>query len=547
MVKELEVLISEKIYGEVNDFLQRELSALKLEKKDITMTMLYIEEILLHLIGDCKASGNAKIIINKHITGVTVEVITNGQKLDLNELNVESIEIGKNENDEISKKYINYLILKNYREKFRTSYRFGQNTISVQVKKSVMASVLPLLIAIVLGLIVGFLVKELGNEAMCDWVNGKILQPITQLFLNAFGMIVAPIVFFSIVTSVSNYSDIKTVGRYGIKVMGFYLFTTFLAIAVAIGTFMLIKEWIPFGGLIGTVPMEVAEVEKASTGSFIETLIPSSFVGMFVENNMLSILFVAVLVGIALLLIGNKSSHVVIAFNELNEVFLKIVEMLVHVLPIFIFSSVASIVLSVPANLGSNFAIHMISSVVTMFVLQILYLVILFMGTGLNPVCFVRKVASHWVTTFCLSSSNAAMPYTMNTCEKLGCSSKIYSFSIPLGATINMDGSTVFMVLSTLIYMRLFGINMNLHDWVYIVISIVLISMALPGVPGTSLIGINSLLAGAGVPAAAFAFVACVSTIIDPFRTANNVVGDITGTIFVAHKEKLLDVEKYKS
>ena len=370
------------------------------------------------------------------------------------------------------------------------------------------------------------------------------------MFLNALKMIVGPVVFFSIACCISQFGDLKEAGRIGGKIMGFYLLTTVLAILTATGVFELLKPGNPelaakLAGDAATVSVSDVSISIKDT---IVGIIPANFVKPFLDSNMMQLIFLAVLIGIALEKIGEHSRLLKDIFEACNDLFLKITVMLVRFIPVATFCSIVSVVLKTGPDVLLSMLAMLGTFAVGIVAMITVYCILLGVIGRLNPIPFLKKYSPTMLQVFGMASSNAAIIVNMDACEnKLGISKKIYSLSIPLGATVNMDGTCIYLVIFGMALARVFGVDINGGMMLSMFFSVFVLSVGAPGVPGAGLVCLSVLLTQLNVPLAGIGLVMGLDSLLGMMRAMSNSLGDVTASLIVAKSEKKLDMEKYMS
>ena len=273
----------------------------------------------------------------------------------------------------------------------------------------------------------------------------------------------------------------------------------------------------------------------------------SNIVKPFLEADMLQIIFIAIICGAAVGMIGDYSKGLKTLFESFNILFLKITTLIVKFIPLAVLCSMTSLVMLTGTETLLAIMSFFGTFVLALAVMLLAYCVLVFMIARLNPIILLKKHASAMMASFSLASSNAAMPFNIKSCHRLGISSRISSFSIPLGATVNMDGSCIYMAVAGLFLAKVFGVDMGGSELFSMVFSIIVLSIGAPGIPGAGLVCLSVLLTQIGVPAEALSLVMGIDSLLGMFRTAVNSAGDVAVSLIVAKSEKLLDVEKYNS
>ena len=296
-----------------------------------------------------------------------------------------------------------------------------------------------------------------------------------------------------------------------------------------------------------TAGTAAAEPVTLSIADTIKGIVTPNFLKSFVENDMLQLIFLAVPSGVALNSSGEKGDPVKRMFDSLYEFFMKITDLFIKTVPVMVFCSVCSTLMT--AGLQS------IRSVLSIFFLclfgyftmAVVYCLLVAVIGRVNPLIMLRKYSSTMLQVFSLSSSNASISLNMEACDKkLGISPKLYTLSIPLGATLNMDGLCINLSVMALSLAHIFGVQMNLSQLVQVALTIIIISMGMPGIPGTVLIGLTMLLSQINVPVEAISLIMGIYAILDMFETASNCLGDVSATVVVARTEGMLDEKVFR-
>ncbi len=372
-------------------------------------------------------------------------------------------------------------------------------------------------------------------------VNG-ILYVVGQGFIRLMQMLVVPLVFCSLVCGSMAIGDTKTLGRVGVRTILFYLFTTALAICVALGVASLISP----GKGIHLEAVEPAEVAVAESTNFVDTLlsiIPKNPIGALATGDMLPTIVFALFVGIMLAQLGDRASTVANFFSQFNDIMMEMTMAIMKVAPIGVFCLIAKTF----AGIGFNAFVPMLKymgSVSLALVIQafVVYQVLLFIFTRLNPVKFVKKFFPVMVFAFTTATSNATIPLSIDTLDsKMGVSKKISSFTIPLGATINMDGTSIMQGVAVIFISQVYGIALTPADMVTVIATATLASIGTAGVPSVGLITLSMVLTSVGLPTEGIALIMGIDRILDMLRTAVNVTGDAVCTTIVANQNKALN------
>lgn len=385
-------------------------------------------------------------------------------------------------------------------------------------------------IALVLAIIVGLL---MGNHA--DIANSYI-KPFGTIFLNLIKFIVVPIVLFSIMCGIISMRDVRKVGSIGLKTVVYYMCTTAVAIVIGLLGGNLFKGLFP---VIATTDLAYEAAESTTLMDTVVNIFPSNFVSPLVNANMLQIIVMAILLGFAIVLVGEKNAMVVNAFNDLNDIFMKCMEMILKLSPIGVFCLLCPVIAeNGPAIIGS-LAMVLLTAYVCYIVhaLVVYSLTVRAMG-GLSPVKFFKGMMPAILFAFSSASSVGTLPLNMECTQKLGATKEVSSFVLPLGATINMDGTAIYQGVCAIFIAACYGIQLTLPQMLTIVLTATLASIGTAGVPGAGMVMLAMVLTSVGLPVDGIALVAGVDRIFDMGRTTVNITGDACCSLIVSNLEK---------
>lgn len=510
--------------------------------KNIPSTLISVEEAMVMLMENGGGYG-LDVYVYKNISGIYVKITAEGKEFDFkNDIDL-GVDLLKDEYDSAAQDTIRAILLRAYGDSIKYQNKGGRSTVVFTVSKSEKALLYLTVAGLVLGILFGFILKLMPSDISAG-INTFALTPIKTLFMNALKMLVAPVVFFSLVSCVSQFNDLRELGRTGGKVMGYYMFTTVIAIAVGFAVSFAVRP--SAAGIAELVTSSGGQVsEIAETPSFIDTvvnIIPENIVEPFITGDMMQIIFIAIICGIAVGSIGSYSKALADFFGACNDLFLGITTMVVRFIPIATFCAIASSTMA----MGGDSLLSMLGMTATvilgLLIMLVVYSVIL-SSRGINPLLFFKRISAGMITAFSTSSSNAAMPVNMKICgEELGIAPKIYTFSIPLGATVNMDGTSVCGVIMSMFFARAFGIEFTAAQLIAFAVTVLVLSISTPGIPGATIIVTSVMFASIGLPIECVALVFGVDSVIDMFRSAINATGDMAITAIVAKSEKLLDM-----
>ena len=403
-------------------------------------------------------------------------------------------------------------------------------------------------IAMVAGLTAGlFLQYGLGNPAWSElWLTGGVFMVIGKIFISLLKMLVVPLVFVSLVTGTSALADPSTLGRIGFKTIGLYLLTTGIAVSLALISAVIFKPG------IGAEPAATALKEIATNKSFTQVLIdivPTNPVSAMANGDMLPIIVFAVLLGIAITHSGKAGANIAGFFSNLNEVIMKLVTFVMKLAPLGVFALIFILGASLDLVQFSKVARYIILVIAVLIIHGLLvYPTILVLFSGLSPITFLKKMRPAMMFAFSTASSNATIPVTMETVEKrIGVNNRVASFTIPMGATINMDGTAIMQGIATGFIAQFYGIDLSLSQYLMIVVMIIMASIGTAGVPSVGLVILAGVLANVGLPTEGIALILGVDRLLDMTRTAVNITGDAVVTTIVAKSENELDMDVYRN
>lgn len=407
---------------------------------------------------------------------------------------------------------------------------------------------------LVIGALIGLAFNFWGPNPTRDWILTNLCNPIGTAFLRALFMVVVPLVFASLVVGISNLGSVQNVGRLGSRLAVFYLCTTLIAILIGqtlinvvepgkgISTAEVERAQISLGDQIEGLKSASESVSDSLWPGIVSKVIPKNIISDMAETNMLAIIFVAIVLGIALLRIEEHKAQVARDFfDAISQASIKIVGWIMKTAPI----AVAALMISAVANFGleimGNVAQYLFVVILGYLLhFSVTYSLIAKFIVGIPIKEFYRRTFPIVATAFSTSSSSATMPTTIRTLEKrFGIPESITTFSVPLGATINMDGTALFEVIAALFIAQIFGVDISLTGQLTLIALVLLTSIGVAGVPGGSIPILMSAMASLGIPPEGIALVLGVDRLLDMGRTVVNVTGDSVGALFLAKVEKV--------
>lgn len=371
-----------------------------------------------------------------------------------------------------------------------------------------------------------------------------IFSTIGTIFVNSLKMLVVPLVFVSLVLGTSSLSDPAKLGRLGIKSVGLYIFTTAVAITLAMTAALIVK---PGEGLNLSTESDYVAKEAPSLSQVIIDMFPTNPIASMAEGNMLQIIVFAVLFGIAMAMSGDAGKRLTNIFEDVNDVIMRLVTIIMNLAPYGVFVLLAKLFATTDSATIFGLAKYFFLVLAVLFVHALLtYPLLLKTLTGLNPLLLLRKMREAAVFAFSTSSSGATLPVTMETAKnKLGVNNSVASFTVPLGATINMDGTAIMQGVATVFIAQVFAVDLTMGDYLMVILTATLASVGTAGVPGVGLVMLAMVLQQVNLPVEGIALILGVDRLLDMTRTAVNVTGDCAVACIVAKSEGALDEDAF--
>lgn len=374
-----------------------------------------------------------------------------------------------------------------------------------------------------------------------------VLYVIGQGFIRLMQMLVVPLVFCSLICGSMAIGDTKTLGKVGVKTIGFYLVTTALAVCVALGSALLIN---PGRGLDMDAIQKGTVSDAGETTSLVDTIlniIPKNPVQSMANGDMLPIIVFALFVGVMLAKLGTRGSVVANFFSQFNDVMMEMTMAIMKIAPVGVFCLIARTFATVGFSAFAPMLKYM-GNVTLALAIQclVVYQILLFVFTRLNPFKFIKKFLPVMGFAFSTATSNATIPMSIDTLsKKMGVSKQISSFTIPLGATINMDGTSIMQGVAVVFIAQAYGIPLTMGNLATVVVTATLASIGTAGVPSVGLVTLAMVLNSVGLPTEGIALIMGIDRILDMIRTAVNITGDAVCTTIVCHQEGSLNREVF--
>lgn len=404
-------------------------------------------------------------------------------------------------------------------------------------------------IGLILGIVVGILLHTLVPDSHFknDILIDGIFYTIGQLFIRLMQMLVVPLVFFSIADGCRNIGDTETLGKVGVRIVAYYLLTTALAIVVALSLASLISPGKGMNMSIGDQSFEAVDTDISLVDTILD-FVPTNPIEALATGNKIQIIIFAVLVG---LLIASMEDRLITLGNivtEMNDLMMGMTMWVMRLAPVGVFFLIARTF----SNLGFDAILSMLSymgSVLGSLVVQLIlvYMLLLSLFVRVNPFKFIKKYAPVMTFGFSTASSSATVPLNINTLEEMGVDRKISSFTIPLGATVNMDGTAIMQGVAVIFISNAYGITLSPTDFLTVILTATIASVGTAGIPSVGLVTLSMVLESVGLPVEGIAIIMGIDRILDMARTTVNLSGDAVGTIIVANTVNAFDKNKFNS
>ena len=404
------------------------------------------------------------------------------------------------------------------------------------------------LIGMGLGILVGLAINFAGLNAEGTFVGDNIVNGlfhiIGKMFVTALKMLVVPLVFFSLITGVLGIGDIGALGKVGAKSFALYMLTTAVAIAIAITIAAVIG--IGEGANLTTATAFVGK-DAPPLSSVLIDIIPSNVVNAMALGKMLQIIFFSILSGISILMVGKKAEPVVKLIEIGNEIMMNMVNIIMAIAPYAVFALIAKAIANLGLGLLADLAGYVLVLIATLMIhLFFTLMTVLKVFSGVNTGMFLKKMRDTQVFAFSTSSSNATIPVTLRTVtERLGVNNSVASFTVPFGATINMDGTAIMQGVATVFIANAYGVDLGITGYLTVILMSVLASIGTAGVPGVGLIMLSMVFTQVGLPVEGIGLILGVDRLLDMVRTAVNVTGDAAVSVIVAKSEGKMDMDVF--
>lgn len=418
---------------------------------------------------------------------------------------------------------------------------------------------LPLYVKILIGMGLGIIAGMLAVYFNFTKFTNDWIKPWGSIFLNLLKLIAVPLIFVSLVKGISSLSSISKLSRIGLKTISLYVISTIIAVSFGL---LLVNNFEPgntfpdhkkvelqerFGSTITVKKDQANNLKEESPLQFIVDIVPDNFFKAATDNSkMLQVIFFAILFGIAMVVLEDKKVKVVRDFfNGIDAIILKIIDIIMLFAPYGVFALIAGLIVDFSGDIDlftalAYYAVTVIGGLLIM--IFVIYPLLLKIFTPIKYTDFYKAISPAQLLAFSTSSSAATLPVTMECVEnKMGVSNEVASFVLPVGVTINMDGTSCYQAIAAVFIAQVFGVNLDLYDQLIIVVTATLASIGTPGVPGGSIVMLIIVLTSVGIPIEGLALILGIDRPLDMLRTVVNVTGDATVSTIVAKTEGKLN------
>ena len=522
-------------------FIEESLKELRLKKRDLMEALLISEETMLLLSEHAPEDASIKVTVTRRMGVPRIRLIVPGTPVSLDEhLGTVSID----QLGEETENAIRSVMLRSYASSIKHRHSRSENilTIVTGIPERILAN--RTVASILLSLITALLLRQILPDAAVQWMSTNLLNPVENLFISALMCITAPAVFVSIACSMFRFEGFSELGRSGKTVVATYILTSIAAAIIGVVIFELFRP-----GEIGVLTLQAASgtVEGFSLLAILESLIPPNIVEPFISVNSLQLMVVAMTIGAALTMCGKRVRHLQILLEELDVLFSKVSSLVMYMVPVVVYCSTANALLSSHSEVLSA-TIELIPVLVAgMAALLVLYSLILVFGAHLNPIPFLKKYVPAMKSVLLKGSSVAAIPINMRISRRqLGVPRSICAFSIPLGATINMDGNCMCLTVISLFFARICDVALGTNEIIVLLLLVLILSLGAPIAPGTLILCLVTLLTQMGIDISVISLVIGINFILEMLLGMVNSVGDVVVALLVARKEGTLDLDTYR-
>ena len=518
-----------------------------MNRKEEIRANLMAEESLICLMkhADFSEYSAVYVSISRFFGNITIKLRVPGQEFNLAEILHSDISIENPEELLDTAETIQNIVMASFEDRLKYSRKKSFNTLTINAYHSPKSTLYITFAALIAAVVLGILFAKFAPESFCTALNDSLLVRVKTMYLNALKSIVTSVVFFSILSCIAQSGSFSELGRIGGKLITSFIVMTTIAALTGTGISLLLK---PGSGIVisSAANVSVAPAEAVSFGDIIMNIVPSNFDMPFLKMDMLQIMFLAAICGAGLNMMDDSAKQLKDIFASMNRLFMNVLKIIIRFMPIAAFCSILSAVMTTEAKLMLSLAGIIAVSFIGLSLFCVLCCLYVLLAGKVNPLVLMSKYFPTMLAV-CTASTAASIPNNLQACKELGISPKVYSFSVPLGATISLDGAALCIAICILSLARICGIDINSTKLVSMIFSIVMLSISAPGIPGSSIVCTSIVMSQMGIPIDALGLIMGIDSILHLMRIPVNCLSCIVTTLVIASRENLLDKDIYYS
>lgn len=522
--------------GEVSMKIEEYLREHNTDAKDIQTALLLLEEVSVRFL-EHSPDDPVKVKVRNRLGSISL--ILSNEAEDFNPIS-EIKDWGTESED-----YFRTLILRANAEKLDYARQSGRNVVHIKARKPKNRMMVLALLMLVAGTVLGLVMVHIMGVGSAKAFDYQVFETVSAMFFNALGMLIIPMIFCSVVTTIAGLSSLSDTGRLGGKALRTYMTTTALAILVGFGSaYLFLPRKLPDAVMTLAKGHATASTVQLGRDTLIG-LIPKDIVAPIQNANIMQVMLLAVFVGMALGVLGEKIQVLNRLIEDLTNLFQILVNMVAAFMPLVTLTATASLMINVGLPVIPLLGRLILTEIIAVAIMWVIYSLQLGIR-GISPIPYWKALPGYFRKSGLPNYSGAYLPYSMELCtRKFGVSPRVASFTTSLGATINMDGACVHFVLCSVLFARLYNVELDANMIATIAIAVFILSMGDSAVQNSSLISMTSILTMMGVPTSALGLILGIDAVLDMFRCGSNIIGDLSATITIGKSEGEMDVEKY--
>ena len=514
--------------------------------------LAFLEALLRFIEREHKESSEITIQINKRLGETTLQLFYKGKKLELDrafetelDLNNDGV-IDEVERQRYLELFENHFLPKNFNQK----YDGELNTLSFIIKKLQHKTLIELLVSLVLGTVTGILIRSFASASVASFLSKNVFLLLSGIFIKCIKTLIAPLIFFTIASSISSYTDLGSLGRMGRKISTRYIIDAFVAVIVS--AFLVIKFKPGVGNDIPKIESlinsssDIVDTASTTTISIFETIsdiFPSNFFGAFVNSSLLQVIFISFLLGISTALLAETHKERLCSFLDSgNSLFAKMVSIVMLFLPISVFCSMANAMITLGYDTLLLLLKWFVILVAAFAIMALVYILFIWRSVKIRPSQYLKQYSQAIIGTFAMGSSSSAMPLCIQVLEeKLGVDKRAAAFSIPIGTSLHCASNCVFYVISAFFLANIYSpVEMMPLDNLMILFSIMILSIGAPSVSGAGPICVAVILSQMGMPMGLISLIIGLDPLVSMFKSACSCIEDSYVTLALAKSENML-------